>query len=505
MKYFYRLLLLWITLLLSGCNSEVQKTEEYVDTTTGSYYGIIDGATTSYKGMMYADASQTFRWSKAGVVEDSTNPRVADKFGKVCYQSVSTPNYMLNNMSENCLSVNVWVPTGSEEIVNKRVMIFIHGGGFIGGSSSNPLYNGAKLSEFNDAIVVNFNYRLGALGFLKVDSNSGNYGIMDQQAALEWVYSNIDKFGGDKNSLTLFGHSAGSMSTLSHILSNTTTKTKFKNAIVESSYMGFDFKDEKSATAIAEIVLNSIKKSSSKSPHDTDAKTVQDVSMELYAELIGLELADISFESFFPYSPYVDGSVIKSKLIKAQTTVPLLIGNVNAESNFMFESLKGTKVIDLYTEYVKKYYDSSITIGSQPELQTFFTNYAFECATNYFLKNNTSYTTNYLYHFNYIGSFNFWGTFNDCAGEACHASELPFVFGNFYNQKGYEVYSTSSDQQFSKKIMSIWKEFSQTSKLANFDTYQTDQKMISITNTQPNFFNVDYMLSDKCTQYNKFY
>ena len=105
-------------------------------------------------------------------------------------------------------------------------MVFIHGGAFVRGAGSQPLYNGSALAR-KGVVVVTLNYRLGAFGFLthpllaeeSPNNTSGNYGLLDQQAALRWVQDNIGAFGGDPTRITLFGESAGAISVLSHLAS----------------------------------------------------------------------------------------------------------------------------------------------------------------------------------------------------------------------------------------------------------------------------------------------
>jgi para-nitrobenzyl esterase len=120
--------------------------------------------------------------------------------------------------SEDCLYLNVFTP--GVDARRRPVLVFIHGGGFIVGSSCSPLYDGGRLAERGDQVVVSFNYRLGALGYLglgEAGSRWGvtpNAGILDQLAALRWVHDNVDRFGGDPTNVTLFGESAGASSVI---------------------------------------------------------------------------------------------------------------------------------------------------------------------------------------------------------------------------------------------------------------------------------------------------
>ncbi len=121
------------------------------------------------------------------------------------------------NRKEDCLYLNIWRPKKDGKF---PVMVWIHGGGLTSGSGSDAMYWGDRLSSSKDVVVVTFNYRLGALGFLALKelsaedphASSGNYGLLDQVAALKWVQQNIASFGGDPDNVTIFGESAGGWS-----------------------------------------------------------------------------------------------------------------------------------------------------------------------------------------------------------------------------------------------------------------------------------------------------
>ncbi len=140
--------------------------------------------------------------------------------------------------SEDCLNLNVWTP--GVDGGRRPVMVWIHGGGFTNGAGSEPLYDGARLAKRGDVVVVTLNYRLGAFGFLYLGelggaeyAQSGNLGLLDQVAALEWVRDNIAAFGGDPGNITVFGESAGSMSTCT-LMAIPAAKGLFSRAIAES-------------------------------------------------------------------------------------------------------------------------------------------------------------------------------------------------------------------------------------------------------------------------------
>lgn len=150
-----------------------------------------------------------------------TGVRAAAEFGMLSMQTFMPGLELLGAwegpIDEDCLTLNVWTP-GLDDAA-RPVMVWIHGGGFSGGSGSTPIYDGRHLAQRGDVVVVTINYRLGALGYFynpamtdSSDPHSGNYGMRDQIAALQWVQEHIAGFGGDPNNVTIFGESAGGMS-----------------------------------------------------------------------------------------------------------------------------------------------------------------------------------------------------------------------------------------------------------------------------------------------------
>ncbi|XP_060074107.1 neuroligin-4, X-linked-like [Ylistrum balloti] len=137
-------------------------------------------------------------------------------FGPACPQDNKMASMWIpgeNNYSEDCLTLNIFVPEVTSSSASKLpVMFWIHGGAYIIGQSG--IYSGENLAAFGDVIVITINYRLGSLGFLAThdDDTKGNYGLWDQHLALQWIHNNIDSFGGNPTEVTLFGESAGAAS-----------------------------------------------------------------------------------------------------------------------------------------------------------------------------------------------------------------------------------------------------------------------------------------------------
>jgi para-nitrobenzyl esterase len=201
-----------------------------VRTSDGPVRGTVTRDHSSFQGIPYAAPPVgDRRWTSPAPPTPWTAPRDATKPGATCAQA---DGFIGDKPSDNedCLTLNVTAPRGAR---NLPVMVWVHGGGFFSGSSNH--YDGTQLATKGDVVVVTVNYRLGVFGFLAHPDlpGSGNYGLEDQQAALRWVRRNVAGFGGDPGQVTLFGESAGGMSTCNHLMSPGSAGL-FARAIIQS-------------------------------------------------------------------------------------------------------------------------------------------------------------------------------------------------------------------------------------------------------------------------------
>ncbi|MGB0938909.1 MAG: carboxylesterase family protein, partial [Colwellia sp.] len=190
-------------------------------------------------------------------------PQLSPGFDLLAGMSIDSGNIIQN---EQCLKLNVFVPEAVAEQPNQLlpVMVWIHGGGFQIGSGSLPFYDGQKLANKANAIVVSINYRLGALGFLRLCDisdgeirSTGNEGLEDQITALKWINRHITQYGGNKDNVTLFGESAGAMS-IACLLATTKSKGLFHKAILQSG-AGHTYSSIEKANEVAAEFVNSAK------------------------------------------------------------------------------------------------------------------------------------------------------------------------------------------------------------------------------------------------------
>jgi len=220
------------------CRAPVQTAEGPV-TGTGE-----DGPNVcAYKGIPYAAPPVgDLRWRPPESAPKRSGVFQAVAYGPECNQTGMVPSYANGGYkperSEDCLFINIWKPKKDGTF---PVMVWVHGGGLMYGSGSEPMYRGDRPAAQKDVVVVSFNYRLGALGFLAhrdlsnedLYSSSGNYGLLDQITALAWVKRNIKAFGGDPNNMTIFGESAGGWS-VCNLMASPLAEGLFDKAIIQS-------------------------------------------------------------------------------------------------------------------------------------------------------------------------------------------------------------------------------------------------------------------------------
>lgn len=227
--------------LVSTGGLQAQSAPVAAKTTAGALAGLRDGDVVSFKGIPYAvPPVGSLRWRAPQPALAWTGVRTADKVGPVCQQIYNARDNGVGPLpaSEDCLTVNVWAPATHKGPV--PVMVWIHGGGFVNGSGTAGLYDGAALAR-QGVVVVTVNYRLGRFGFfahpaLTTEAKGaavGNYGLMDMIAALKWVKTNIRSFGGDPAKVTVFGESAGGIA-VNDLMVSPAAKGLFIRAIVES-------------------------------------------------------------------------------------------------------------------------------------------------------------------------------------------------------------------------------------------------------------------------------
>ena len=452
--------------------------------------GLVSGtrsgnAVRSYKGIPFAAPPVgDLRWKAPQPVKPWSSIRVANEYPKNCPQ----PPLIPGPQSEDCLGLNVWTPTRSAS-ERLPVMVWIHGGGFVIGASSQSAYDGESLAS-QGVVVVSVNYRLGVLGFLahpglsaeSPNGVSGNYALLDMVAALEWVKRNVSAFGGDPNNVTIFGESAGG-SAVCLLMVVPQARGLFQKVISESAW-GIDrpvshLKNSWYARVPAE------RYGSTKLGPDIAALRAKSAADIL--KIVGLP--DMTGESRAAergetFLPVVDGVVLPddpARLFDAGKFHHVaLIAGTNADEGTL---MGGPNVHNL--EALKKY--AAVTVGEQAdgmlaaypaasdaEAYSAATgaqgDLEFLMGTRGVLRAAAKYNPHtYQYQFTRVtgvGRRIKWGSY--------HASEIPYVFGTLPDS----VYGTAAnflanfsvdgdtyngdDEKLSKAMSAAWVQFAKT-------------------------------------------
>ena len=300
--------------------------------------GILEGINNSgiftFKGIPYAEPPiDELRWKAPKQIVKWEGVRKAYKFGPRAMQlSVfGDMNFRSDGMSEDCLYLNVWTPSVSSND-KLPVLVYFYGGGFVAGDGSEPRYDGESMAR-KGIVVVTINYRLGVFGFMahpelskeSIHHASGNYGLMDQSAALNWVSKNVSVFGGDPKRITIAGESAGSISVSAQMISPL-SKNLIAGAIGESgSIMG----------TLRAITLSEGEKRGEKFSVMAGVRSISDLRKISASQLLkaGANLP-IGFFAFTIDGYFLPNEPETIYETGRQADVPLLIGWNSEEMNF---------------------------------------------------------------------------------------------------------------------------------------------------------------------------
>ncbi len=421
---------------------------------SGALVGHREGAVEVFKGIPYAmPPVGPLRWEPPARPASWTGTRDAITFGPSCPQWLRRPNaaqVARRRQSEDCLYLNVWTFHAAHRA---PVMVWIHGGGFRSGSGSQIFYDGSDFAK-DGVILVTINYRLGALGFFAhpaltaaapADAPLGNYGIMDQIAALQWVRRNIAAFGGDPRNVTVFGESAGGRSVLT-LLTLRAAKGLFAKAIVESG----EGWNATRALADAERTGVALASAVGLGPH----ATLQQLRALPFERLLAAQA------SLARTRPFEDGRLIRESVPRAfaaghEIPVPLVIGSNSYEATLM-KSFRITTAAEVaqVPPLVRPLY-----AGTQDQVAAAFFTDSFMGAPARWLAARASHRArSYLYHFSYVPTAR-----RATLLGAGHGSEIPFVFGSWLVY-GYDRTASAEDRAMEGRMHRCWVAFAKKSR-----------------------------------------
>lgn len=484
-----------------SCGSNNLRQIGPVVTPAGTFWGVQQQASTSAKtvnaflGIPFAESvSGALRWTNP-VAKAPLSYFAATSFGPICPQDTSWGGRIQGlRQDEDCLTINVWTPTGAAPAGGFPVMFYIYGGAYLHGATADPLFNAASLAASQSVVVVTANYRIGALGFLAGNVGNakftGNYALLDQQLALKWTQNNIASFGGNPNNVTLFGESAGAISTGVHLLSVPSSEPLFHAAIIESDPLGISLKTAAEQSISGNTfakVLNC----------DTSSDTAKCLRGLPFGSLIAAQQgADVMLAvssatgigRFTPWGPYMDGTFITQQPIdgakKGALNKPTILGTMRNEAAVFISALPLHYFEkESYSQLINGDFGANGSVilakAAYAPTSTAATNKAkyIELTTSRLLTCPTQAAMQFAVASSSIPVYSFWFTHNskweantlflnipECgeSGSACHEAELPYVFNTpaaFVDPAGVPSAFTSDEAALSSAMQTYWGNF----------------------------------------------
>jgi para-nitrobenzyl esterase len=428
-----------------------------VATRSGPVSGVTANGVTSFKGIPYAAPPiGPLRWKPPQPPAPWTAVRAANAYGPICMQPrLATANAL--PMSEDCLSLNVWVPADAAPGAKLPVMVWIHGGSFAFGSGASPTYDGANLAR-DGVIAITVNYRLGRFGWFAYPELSkeagaegtGDFGLMDDLAALRWVHANIANFGGNAENVTIFGESAGAMS-VNALMTSPVARGLFAKAITESGLGRFPAAPLAAAEAAGTAFAQSA------------GATNLAALRKLPADVV---LNDASGGG--QYGPILDGTLLPADVDRAfadgkEAPIPWIVGSNDFEASLFPNVLKDpdarlAALPEAARTAVLAFYDPNhandkAAIVADMTTDRVFTEPARFLATNHAKNGGTV----YRYFFRYVVE-----AMRGSTHGAPHAGELPYVFGNLGAGRNLTYSYNAADKNVATTMIHYWTNFAKT-------------------------------------------
>ena len=487
-------------LLSAGCGSGLERVQLESGPITGASEDVQGAQISSFKGIPYAAPPVgDLRWKPPQPVASWTEPRACTSFGPACPQPAQTEMFYLDvgATDEDCLYLNVWSPAKSAD-ERLPVMVWIHGGSFETGSGSMEVYGGQNLAA-KGVVVVTINYRLGPLGFLahpalsaeSAQGVSGNYGLLDQIAALQWVRNNIAGFGGDPANVTVFGESAGAISILD-LLVSPLAEGLFDRAIAQSGIL-LDYGFGVSTTGTLEGAEGAGEAFAGRLGIEGSDAVTGDAAAQMRAKTPDELLAAAALvgedsslmEQGLVWKPVADGYLLPDLPTRLWTagkrhSVPLLIGSNADEGNAFTAGLTVSpaeyeaqmrQIFGDYADEALALYPVESPEDITPMLSRMLTEVGFASTARFAARAmselgvgttapagstgeaNSPTAPAYLYQFTRVPLGNALGAF--------HGVEIPYVFGNAGLFTGLgEIEQIDFD--LSEAIMGYWTRFAAT-------------------------------------------
>lgn len=442
-----------------------------VSTEAGLVRGTRVGEIADFLGIPFAKAA---RFAPPEPPEPWEGIRDCTTFGPVCPQVPAPAPFDLlmrtGPADEGCLNLNIWAPGGAR---NAPVLVWLHGGGFLSGSGSDPMYDGRRLAA-DGVIVVAINYRHGPFGFLHADSDwgrAGNRGIEDQLAALRWVQDNIGSFGGDRERVTAGGVSAGAMS-VAALLSTPAAGSLFRRAILQSG-AGHHALPEQVAVRVADTIAATIKTNTGDELASAPAGALVAAVQALFDDRASLPaLLGDSAAVGLPVAPVIEGRLLSQRPIDALKEEPpvgvdVLIGT-NAEEWRLFPAVAPDladppreMVKAMLTAHLGDRADAALELYASARPEAPLVDLLSAAETDRIYRVPAVRLADVLVARNNVFVYRFCWPTPALGGRvgACHAVEVPFVFGTQADPACVGLTGPDAPNELSENVRAAWARF----------------------------------------------
>ncbi len=414
-------------------------------TQEGQVSGIAQSDIARFMGIPYAAPPiGPARWRASAKAAQRAEIFAANKFGHSCPQASEHAFEPPIRNAEDCLTINVFTPDRMDERL--PVMVWIHGGGLIAGTGGDPLYDGSALAR-NGVVVVTFNYRLGALGWLgsgilsgdDEEDGIGNYGMKDQIAALRWVHDNISAFGGDPDNVTIFGSSSGA-NAVAMLMTSRRATGLFQKAIIQSASFRELARDRKAAEHTASAFAQALGVSQLQM-RQSELRKILTVQKRLAADLALRPAYTID-------SSYVDEQLEDAIRAGHEQHIPLLIGSNGFPYAPDAQSMPGILLERLLQMTTQLSPDSP---GQKDAAATIRTDWVFSEPTRRVARSHAEHgSVAYRYLFDYVPRT------AEPPEEGEEGQEIRFVFGTLGVRSGP---SSDKDREVSNTMRAYWTNF----------------------------------------------
>ncbi|GIN94778.1 para-nitrobenzyl esterase [Siminovitchia terrae] len=456
-----------------------------------------ENGTISFKGIPYAKPPVgKLRWKRPLHPDPSDEVFEALEFGLSCVQPIDEIELSsIQPQGEDCLTLNIW--TRELNVANKPVMVFIHGGGYIGGGANDPVYDGENFVNRHDIVFVSITYRCNVFGFMDLEeiggtkyADSNNLGMLDQIQALEWIKENIGHFGGDADNITIFGESAGG-SSVSLLMTIPEARGLFHKVIAQSGTFNF----MKTVDMAKEITKDFVRITGTKTMEELQA-----LNIDQLRDYCSKLMKEYGYGHELMFSPVTDGKLIPENPDESirngcASDVKLMIGTTLDELAYWklyYDNLEDDEEMNDFLTQVcrvngpdlsqpEKMINQYLSLEGPTNRMSLSNEILFRIPAIRFAEYQSKHAPTWMYLFTWQSGIEGLG--------ACHAAEVPFVFYTLNSQSAIAFIGENPPKALADQVQDAWVAFAQNnnpshSSIPHWPAYDDEKRITMIIDNE---------------------